>query len=63
MPRMPHELKEDIRSAGLSQADVAHDIGVSYVTLNQMLNDRDRMSPDVAQRIRNLLAAMVLQEA
>jgi antitoxin HigA-1 len=53
MPTPPGEmlLEEFIKPLGITQADLAERIGVSYVRLNEIVNGRRGITPSTALRL------------
>src|SRR5579875_887241 len=56
-PTPPGEmlLEEFIRPLGMTQAELAHRIGVSYVRLNEIVNGRRGITPSTALRLATAL--------
>ena len=56
-PTHPGEMliEEFLRPLGITQADFAGRIGVSYPRLNQLIHARRRMTPDTALRLQRVL--------
>jgi addiction module HigA family antidote len=55
-PTHPGEIlrKEFLEPFGLSQKEVAARLGVSYVRLNELVNERRGVTPDTALRLSRL---------
>jgi addiction module HigA family antidote len=69
-PTHPGELlrEETIPAAGLSQSELAARLGVSRRTVNDLVNERRSVSPDLAHRLARVFATtpefwLRLQEA
>lgn len=53
-------LKDTIKEKGLKQKKIAKTIGLSPEYLNQMLNGKMAMSPDIEQKIKDILIKVAI---
>jgi antitoxin HigA-1 len=52
-------LEEFLKPLGMSQTELARRIGVSYVRVNEIVNDKRRVTPDTALRLSRLFGNSV----